>query len=110
MSTEGHSKDHLSVMAEKDLPIGLVDGVARDVGGLDLVFSNIYEGHHLSEDPIKTDPVERLPSLASILADKIDMAWSGSGELHYNLPHDLTKADENRSFSLLSESTHLMLY
>jgi len=101
LSTEGHSKDHQAVMAEKDLPIGLVDGVACDAGGLDLVFSNIYEGHHPSEDPIKTDPVERLPSLASILADKIDMAWSGSGELHCNLPHDLTKA-ENRSFTLLS--------
>jgi 1-phosphatidylinositol-3-phosphate 5-kinase len=88
-------------MVEKDLPIGLMDG---DAGGLDLVFSkfNIYEGHHVSEDPIKTDPVERLPSLASILADKIDMAWSGSGELHCNLPHDLTKADENRSFCLLN--------
>ena len=101
LSTEGHSKDHQAVMAEKDLPIGLVDGVACDAGGLDLVFSNIYEGHHPSKDPIKTDPVERLPSLASILADKIDMAWSGSGELHFNLPHDLTKA-ENRSFTLLS--------
>ncbi|RCV11614.1 hypothetical protein SETIT_2G200700v2 [Setaria italica] len=104
LSTEGHSKDHQSAMVEKDLQIGLMDGVAGDAGGLDLVFSkfNIYEGHHVSEDPIKTDPVERLPSLASILADKIDMAWSGSGELHYNLPHDLTKADENRSFSLLN--------
>ncbi|OEL14943.1 putative 1-phosphatidylinositol-3-phosphate 5-kinase FAB1C [Dichanthelium oligosanthes] len=104
LSTEGHSKDHQSVMVEKDLPIGLVDGVAGDAGGLDLVFSkfNIYEGHHLSKDPIKPEPVERLPSLASILADKIDMAWSGSGELQYNLPHGLTKADENKSFSLLS--------
>ncbi|KAF8657662.1 hypothetical protein HU200_059816 [Digitaria exilis] len=101
LSTEGNSKDHQSVMVEKDLPIGL-DSVAADAGGLDLVFSNIYEGHHLYEDPIKTDPVERLPSLASILADKIDMAWSGSGELHYNLPHDSTKAGETRSFSLLS--------
>ncbi|CAL5081388.1 unnamed protein product [Urochloa decumbens] len=104
LSTEGRSNDHQSVAVEKDLPVRLVDGVAGDAGGLDLVFSkfNIYEGHHPSEDPIKTDPVERLPSLASILADKIDMAWSGSGELQYNLPHDLTKADENRSFSLLS--------
>ncbi|CAN6166903.1 unnamed protein product [Urochloa humidicola] len=104
LSTEGRSNDHQPVMVEKDLPVGLVDGVTGDAGGLDLVFSkfNIYEGHHPSEDPIKTDPVERLPSLASILADKIDMAWSGSGELHYNLPLDLTKADENTSFSLLS--------
>ncbi|XP_062194736.1 putative 1-phosphatidylinositol-3-phosphate 5-kinase FAB1C [Phragmites australis] len=109
LSTEGHSKGNESVMVEKDLPIGLVDGVAGDAGGLDLVFSkfSICEGrHHLSKDPIKTEPVERLPSLASILADKIDMAWSGSGELHYNLPHDLTKADENISLSLLGNPSY----
>uniref|UniRef100_A0A0A8YE16 Phosphatidylinositol-4-phosphate 5-kinase family protein n=1 Tax=Arundo donax TaxID=35708 RepID=A0A0A8YE16_ARUDO len=108
LSTEGHSKDNESVVVEKDLPIGLVDGVAGDAGGLDLVFSkfNVCEGHHLSKYPIKTEPVERLPSVASILADKIDMAWSGSGELHYNLPHDLTQSNENRSFSLLGNPSY----
>ncbi|KAL6600768.1 hypothetical protein ACP70R_045053 [Stipagrostis hirtigluma subsp. patula] len=104
LSAEGHSKDNEAFMAEKDLPTGLVDGIACDAGSLDLVFSKVNnsEGHHLLKDLIKTEPVERLPSLASILADKIDMAWSGSGELQYNLPHDLTKADENRSVSLLN--------
>ncbi|WVZ64904.1 hypothetical protein U9M48_014353 [Paspalum notatum var. saurae] len=103
LSTEGHLKDSRSIMVDRDLPIGLVDGVSGDAGSLDLVFSkfNTCEGHHLSKYPIKTEPVERLPSLASILADKIDMAWSGSGELDYNIPHDLNKANENRSFSLL---------
>uniref|UniRef100_A0A0A9CMI0 PIPK domain-containing protein n=1 Tax=Arundo donax TaxID=35708 RepID=A0A0A9CMI0_ARUDO len=109
LSTEGHSKDFESIMVEKDLPVGLADGVAGDAGGLDLVFSKFNvceEGHHLSKDPIQTEPVDRLPSVASILADKIDMAWSGSGELHCNLPHDFTKADENRSFSLLGNPSY----
>ncbi|TVU09488.1 hypothetical protein EJB05_42964 [Eragrostis curvula] len=108
LSTKGHSEDNKSVMVEKDMPIELLDGVACDAGGLDLVFSKFseYEGHHLPKDPIKTEPVERLPSVASILADKIDMAWSGSGELHYSLPHDLNKSDENRSLSLLSNPSY----
>ncbi|KAL6846595.1 hypothetical protein ACP4OV_024043 [Aristida adscensionis] len=103
LSAEGLLNDNESLVFEKDLATGLVDGVASDAGGLDLVFSkfNNGEGQHLLRDISKTEPVDRLPSLASILADKIDMAWSGSGELQYSLPQDLAKADENRSFNLL---------
>jgi 1-phosphatidylinositol-3-phosphate 5-kinase len=109
LSTEGHSKDNESFQVEKDLSIGVDDGVAGDAGGLDLVFSKFNiceEGHLQSKDPINTKPVERLPSVASILADRIDMAWSGSGELDYNLPHDLSKVDKNKSFSLLDNSNY----
>lgn len=108
LSIEGHVNDKRSVMVETDLSVGLVDDVAGGSGGLDLVFNKFdrCEGHHLSKYPSKTEPVERLPSLASILADKIDMAWSGFGDSDYNLPHDLAKANENRSFNLLGNSSY----
>ncbi|KAG0543648.1 hypothetical protein BDA96_02G207200 [Sorghum bicolor] len=108
LSTEGHVNDKQSVMVETDLPVGLVDGVSGGAGGLDLIFNKFdtCEGRCLSKYPSKTEPVERLPSLASILADKIDMAWSGFGELDCNLPHDLTKANENRSLNLLANPSY----
>lgn len=109
LSTKGHVNDKQSVMVETDLPVGLVDSVAGGAGGLDLIFNKFdtcEEGRRLSEYPSKTEPVERLPSLASILADKIDMAWSGFGEIDYNLPHGLTKANENRSLNLLGNPSY----
>jgi 1-phosphatidylinositol-3-phosphate 5-kinase len=105
LSTEGHLNDKKYVMVETDLPVGLVDGDA----GLDLIFNKLNtceEGRCLSKYPSKTGPVERLPSLASILADKIDMAWSGFGELDYNLPHGLSKANENTSLNLFGNPSY----
>uniref|UniRef100_A0ACD5XVN0 Uncharacterized protein n=1 Tax=Avena sativa TaxID=4498 RepID=A0ACD5XVN0_AVESA len=93
LSREGHSIDDGTVLVETDLPIGLVDGLVSGARDLDMVFSKfdaLGNGQCLSKDSIKMVPVERLPSLASILSDKIDMAWSGSSELHCILPQDLT--------------------
>ncbi|KAF0915769.1 hypothetical protein E2562_038812 [Oryza meyeriana var. granulata] len=101
LSREGHSMDNETVLPEIDLPVGMVDAFVHDVGGLDLVFSKFdvcEKGQHLSKDSIKTQPVERLSSVASILSDKIDMAWSGSCELHHNLPESMTKANENPGY------------
>jgi 1-phosphatidylinositol-3-phosphate 5-kinase len=46
------------------------------------------------------EPVDRLPSLASIFSDNIDLAWTGSTDLQYDLPQASTKIDENGSFNL----------
>ncbi|KAF2916098.1 putative 1-phosphatidylinositol-3-phosphate 5-kinase FAB1C [Oryza sativa Japonica Group] len=102
LSREGHSMDTEIILPEIDLPVGMVDSFVHDIGGLDLVFSKFDVSgiaQSLSKDSIKTEPVERLPSLASILSDKIDMAWSGSCELHNNLPESTTKGNENPSYS-----------
>uniref|UniRef100_A0A0E0M102 1-phosphatidylinositol-3-phosphate 5-kinase n=1 Tax=Oryza punctata TaxID=4537 RepID=A0A0E0M102_ORYPU len=102
VSREDHSMDTETILPEIDFPLGMVDSFVHDVGGLDLVFSKFdasEKRQSLSKDSIKTEPVERLPSLASILSDKIDMAWSGSCELHNHLPESMTKGNENPSYS-----------
>ncbi|KAL6862448.1 hypothetical protein ACP4OV_016789 [Aristida adscensionis] len=55
----------------------------------------------ITEPTNDMEPVERLPSLASIFSDKIDLAWTGSGDLQYDLPQAFSKIDENGSFRLL---------
>ncbi|TVU05784.1 hypothetical protein EJB05_48967 [Eragrostis curvula] len=52
------------------------------------------------------EPVERLPSLASIFSDKIDLAWTGSCDLQYDLPPAFTKIDENGSINFLNSPNH----
>ncbi|KAL5205766.1 hypothetical protein ABZP36_033975 [Zizania latifolia] len=100
LSREGHSMDNEAILSGIDLPVGLVDSFVHDAD-LDFIFSkfDVWEkGQRVSKNSIKTEPVERLPSLASVLSDKIDMAWSGSCDLHYNPPESLTKVDENPSY------------
>ncbi|KAM0917076.1 hypothetical protein ACQ4PT_009758 [Festuca glaucescens] len=108
LSREGHSIDDGIILVETDLPIGLEDGLVSGAGDLDVVFSkfDVWEnGQCLSKDSIKTVPVERLPSLASILSDKIDMAWSGSSELHCSIAQDLTTGG-NGSLSLVNNPSY----
>lgn len=102
------SMDNGNILVDANLPIGLVDGVSG-AGDLDVVFSKVSvceNGQRLSMNSIETVPVERLPSLASILSDKIDMLWSGSTEAHCSLPQDLIKADGKGSFSLLGNPSY----
>ncbi|KAF7058828.1 hypothetical protein CFC21_065805 [Triticum aestivum] len=102
------SMDNGNILVETNLPIGQVDGVSG-AGDLDVVFSQFSvseNGRRLSMNSIETVPVERLPSLASILSDKIDMLWSGSTEAHCSLPQDLIKADGKGSFSLLGNPNY----
>ncbi|XP_044947113.1 putative 1-phosphatidylinositol-3-phosphate 5-kinase FAB1C [Hordeum vulgare subsp. vulgare] len=102
------SMDNGNILVETNLPIELVDGVSG-AGDLDVVFSKFSvceNGQRLPMNSIETVPVERLPSLASILSDKIDMLWSGSTEAHCSLPQDLIKADGKGSFSLLGNPSY----
>jgi 1-phosphatidylinositol-3-phosphate 5-kinase len=107
LSREGHSIDDGIILVDTDLPIGLEDGLVSGAGDLDVVFSKFdvcENGQCLSMDSIKV-PVERLPSLASILSDKIDMAWSGSSELHCSIAQDLTTGG-NGSHSLVNNPSY----
>ncbi|XP_020155702.1 putative 1-phosphatidylinositol-3-phosphate 5-kinase FAB1C isoform X3 [Aegilops tauschii subsp. strangulata] len=90
-------------MSGKKLQIDLVDHPGDDTEDLDKVFSK-FNGEKewpSTRAAIGMEPVERLPSLASIFSDNIDLAWTGSSELQYDLPQDFTKIDENGSLNLL---------
>ncbi|KAL6596092.1 hypothetical protein ACP70R_047456 [Stipagrostis hirtigluma subsp. patula] len=81
-----------------------VDG-AED---LDKVYSK-FSGEKMwpiTEPTNDVEPVERLPSLASIFSDKIDLAWTGSTDLQYDFPQAFSKTDENGSLNLLNRTNY----
>ncbi|KQJ98350.1 putative 1-phosphatidylinositol-3-phosphate 5-kinase FAB1C [Brachypodium distachyon] len=108
LSREVCLNDNEYNMAEEKLQIDLVDHPACEIEDIDKVFSRFNEEKEqlTTKAAIGMEPIERLPSLASIFSDKIDFAWTGSSELQYDLPEGFTKLDENRSFSLLDNSSY----
>ena len=107
LSREGCLDDDYS-MAEKNLHIDLVDCSINDTEDLDKIFSR-FSGENewpTTKAAIDMKPVERLPSLASIFSDNIDLAWTGSSELRYDLPQGFTNIDENGSFNLLDNRSY----
>ncbi|KAL5231559.1 hypothetical protein ABZP36_030335 [Zizania latifolia] len=102
LSTES-CLNHTQPMSETNLQIDLVDHPVDDVEDLDKVFSR-FDGEKeqpITKGSIDMEPVERLPSLASIFSDNIDLAWAGSSELQYDFPQGFAKIDEHGSFNLL---------
>uniref|UniRef100_A0A0D9X822 1-phosphatidylinositol-3-phosphate 5-kinase n=1 Tax=Leersia perrieri TaxID=77586 RepID=A0A0D9X822_9ORYZ len=103
LSREGCLNDTECRMGEANSQIDLVNHPLDDAEDLDKVFSR-FNGE--KEQPVATatmgmELVERLPSLASIFSDKIDLAWTGSSDLQYDLPRGFTKIDEHESFNFL---------
>ncbi|KAK1607812.1 hypothetical protein QYE76_031485 [Lolium multiflorum] len=108
LSREGCLNDGEYSMPEKKLQIDLVDHPVDDTEDLDKIFSK-FNGHNerpTTKAAIGMEPVERLPSLASIFSDNIDLAWTGSSELQYDLSEGFTNMDENGSFSLLENRSY----
>uniref|UniRef100_A0A0E0LV19 1-phosphatidylinositol-3-phosphate 5-kinase n=1 Tax=Oryza punctata TaxID=4537 RepID=A0A0E0LV19_ORYPU len=102
LSREGCLNDTEYMMGETNSQIDLVTHPVDDAEDLDKVFRR-FNGE--KEQPVTTaimgmEPVERLPSLASIFSDKIDLAWTGSSEIQDDLPQGFTKIDEYGSFNL----------
>jgi 1-phosphatidylinositol-3-phosphate 5-kinase len=97
LSREGHLNDPECSMSDTD---GAED--------LDKVYSK-FNGEKewpITEHANDTEPVERLPSLASIFSDNFDLAWTGSSDLQYDLPQAFTKIDENGSLNLLDSPNY----
>ncbi|GJN03572.1 hypothetical protein PR202_ga21028 [Eleusine coracana subsp. coracana] len=97
LSRESHLNDTECGMSDTNLY------EADDTEDLDKVYSK-FNGEKecpITEPANDMEPVERLPSLASIFSDNIDLAWTGSSDLQYDLPQAFTKIDENGSFNLL---------
>ncbi|KAL5222683.1 hypothetical protein ABZP36_027396 [Zizania latifolia] len=107
LSREGCLNDTQPI-SETNLQIDLVDHPVDDVEDLDKVFSrfNGEKEQPITKASIDMEPVERLPSLASIFSDKIDLAWAGSSELQYDLPQGYTRIDEHGSFNLLGNPSY----
>ncbi|CAM0882758.1 unnamed protein product [Alopecurus aequalis] len=108
LSREGCLNDDEYSMAEKTLQIDLVDHSIDDTEDLDKVFSR-FNGENewpTTKAAIGMEPVERLPSLASIFSDNIDLAWTGSSELQYDRPLGVTNIDENGYFNLLDNRSY----
>jgi 1-phosphatidylinositol-3-phosphate 5-kinase len=101
LSREGCLNDTEYRMGETNSQIDLVTHPVDDAEDLDKVFRR-FNGE--TEQPVTTatmgkEPVERLPSLASIFSDKIDLAWTGSSEIQDDLLQGFTKIDEYGSFN-----------
>ncbi|KAJ1268506.1 hypothetical protein BS78_07G140800 [Paspalum vaginatum] len=103
LSREGHLNDNEYSIADTNLQTCFeghpVDNNAKD---LDNVYSKFSGGKKcpITEPTNGMEPVERLPSLASIFSDKIDLAWTGSCDLQYDLPQTFTRIDKNGSLNL----------
>jgi 1-phosphatidylinositol-3-phosphate 5-kinase len=105
LSREGHLNDNECSVADANLQTCLVDHPVDGADGaedLDKVYSKFNGGKKwpVTEPSNDMEPVDRLPSLASIFSDNIDLAWTGSSDLQYDLPQASTKIDENGSFNL----------
>ncbi|XP_006659418.3 putative 1-phosphatidylinositol-3-phosphate 5-kinase FAB1C [Oryza brachyantha] len=100
LSREGCLNDTEYRMGETNSQIDFVYHSIDDSEDLDKVFSrfNGEKEQSITKATTGMEPAERLPSLASIISDKIDLAWTGSSEL-YDFPQDCTKIDEHGSFS-----------
>jgi 1-phosphatidylinositol-3-phosphate 5-kinase len=75
---------------------------------LDKVYSK-FNGEKewpITEPANVMEPVERLPSLASIFSHNIDLAWTGSSDLQYDLPQTFTKNDKNGCLNLLGSPNY----
>ncbi|KAF0899302.1 hypothetical protein E2562_015948 [Oryza meyeriana var. granulata] len=101
LSREGCLNDTEYRMVETNSQVDLVNYPVDDAEDLDKVFRRF---NREKEQPITKvmgmEPVERLPSLASIFSDKIDLAWTGSSELQNDHLQGCTKIDEHGSFNL----------
>ncbi|RLN04676.1 putative 1-phosphatidylinositol-3-phosphate 5-kinase FAB1C [Panicum miliaceum] len=99
---EGHLNDNECSVADANLQTCLVDHPVDGAEDLDKVYSKFNGGKKcpVTEPSNDMEPVERLPSLASIFSDNIDLAWTGSSDLQYDLPQAFTKIDKNGSFNL----------
>ncbi|OEL13825.1 putative 1-phosphatidylinositol-3-phosphate 5-kinase FAB1C [Dichanthelium oligosanthes] len=102
LSREGHLNDNECSVADTNLKTCLVAHPEDGAEDLDKVYSKFNGGKKwlITELTNDMEPVERLPSLASIFSDNIDLAWTGSSDLQYDLPQAFTKIDENGSFDL----------
>ncbi|KAG2584018.1 hypothetical protein PVAP13_6KG256900 [Panicum virgatum] len=106
LSREGHLNDNECSVAYANLQTCLADHPVDGAEDLDKVYSKFNGGKEwpVTEPSNDMEPVERLPSLASIFSDNIDLAWTGSSDLQYDLPQAFTKIDENGSFNLDSSN------
>ena len=106
LSREGHLNDNECSVAHANLQTCLVDHPVDGAEDLDKVYSKFTEGKKwpVAEPSNDMEPVERLPSLASIFSDNIDLAWTGSSDLQYDFPQAFTKIEENGSFNLDSSN------
>ena len=106
LSREGHLNDNECSVAHANLQTCLVDHPVDGAEDLDKVYSKFNGGKEwpVTEPSNDMEPVERLPSLASIFSDNIDLAWTGSSDLQYDLPQAFTKIEENGSFNLDSSN------
>ncbi|KAK8451154.1 hypothetical protein SEVIR_6G160900v4 [Setaria viridis] len=102
LSREVHLNDNECSVADTNLQTCLVGHPVDGAEDLDKVYSkfNGREKRSVTEPTNGMEPVERLPSLASMFSDNIDLAWTGSSDLQYDLPQAFTKIDENGSFNL----------
>ncbi|CAL5006113.1 unnamed protein product [Urochloa decumbens] len=102
LSREGHLNDNECSVADSNLQTCLVGHPVDGAEDLDKVYSKFNGGKKwpVTEPANGMEPVERLPSLASIFSDNIDLAWTGSSDLQYDLPQTFTKIEENGSFNL----------
>jgi len=108
LSREGCLNEDEYNMAGKKFQIDIVDCPVDDREDLDKVFSKFNRENERpsTKAAIDTKPVERLPSLASIFSDNIDLAWTGSRDLQYDLSQGFTNIDGNGSFSLLENRSY----
>ncbi|KAG0523664.1 hypothetical protein BDA96_07G142500 [Sorghum bicolor] len=102
LSREGHLNDNEHSVGDTNLEICLEGHPVDDAEDLDKVYNKLSGGKKspIAEPADGLEPVERLPSLASIFSDNIDLAWTGSCDLQYDLPQAFTKIDEKVSFNL----------
>ncbi|CAO2169158.1 unnamed protein product [Urochloa humidicola] len=102
LSREGHLDGNECSVADSNLQTCLVGHPVDGAEDLDKVYSKFNGGKiwPVTEPANDMEPVERLPSLASIFSDNIDLAWTGSSDLQYDLPQTFTKIEENGSFNL----------
>ncbi|KAF8657114.1 hypothetical protein HU200_060326 [Digitaria exilis] len=102
LSREGHLNDNEYSVADTNSQTCLVGHPLDGAEDLDKVYSKFNRGKKWPVTELNNDvePVERLPSLASIFSDNIDLAWTGSTDLQYDLPQAFTKIDEDGSFNL----------
>ena len=102
LSREGHLNDNKYSVADTNLEICLEGHPVDDAEDLDKVYNKFSGGKKwpISESTDGLEPIERLPSLASIFFDNINLAWTGSCDLQHDLPQAFTKIDDNVSFNL----------
>ncbi|XP_058087906.1 putative 1-phosphatidylinositol-3-phosphate 5-kinase FAB1C [Magnolia sinica] len=87
--------------------------VEGDVGPeeIDSTFSHVHkqdESHVAGEVLVENTPLERSPSAASVLSDKIDLAWTGMGQpVKAQFPH-ATDGQEGSSIGQINQMENIL--